>query len=92
MTKKELRELIKNIIHEYMNMEVHEQLGDMASTGLTSDDGNNGVSQRPFEGDGEELEFYTNNGAPYGGAEGQQTRGMEKRGTINPNRSKFVKF
>jgi len=85
MTKKELREFIRSI--------VHEQLGDMASTGLTSNDGNNVTSQRPFVGDADEMSFYTNTGAPYGGAEGQHTRGMEPaQGIGNPNSQKHVKF
>ena len=85
MTKEEIRELIRSIIHE--------QLGDMASTGATSDDGNNITSQRPFIDAADELNFYNNNGAPYGGAEGQQTRGMEPlQGTGNPTYQKQVKF
>ena len=36
---------------------------------------------------------YTGKGAPYGGAEGQQTRGMEPiQGTGNPTYQKQVKF
>jgi hypothetical protein len=81
MTKEEIRKLIQDMIREYTGT------GDMASTGLTSDDGNNIPSQRPFYDDIDELEFYTDQGAPYGGAEG-----MEKRGTINPNIQKHVKF
>ena len=37
--------------------------------------------------DNHEIENYRDKGAPFGGAEGQHTRGMEKRGTINPNRA-----
>ena len=86
MTKEEIRKLIQDIIREYTGT------GDMASTGLTSDDGNNVTSQRPFIDDFDEMNFYNDNGAPYGGAEGQQIRGMEKRGNINPNIQKHVKF
>ena len=95
MTKEEIRELIRSVIGEYMGTDVHEQLGDMSSTGLTSDDGNNMVSQRDpggsFTTDEEEIEFYTSTGAPFGGAEGQHTRGMEKnKGSFN--RTRFTKF
>ena len=86
MTKKELRELIRSTIKEYTGT------GDMASTGPTSDDGNSIPSQRPFVDGEDELEFYTDKGAPFGGAEGQHTRGMEKRGTVNPNRTRFTRF
>tara|TARA_R110000824_G_scaffold7722_4_gene34871 strand:- start:1320 stop:1610 length:291 start_codon:yes stop_codon:yes gene_type:complete len=96
MTKEEIRELIQQLIHEYMNIGVHEQLGDMSSTGLTSDDGNNAVSQRDpggsFTTDSEEIEFYNNKGAPYGGAEGQHTRGMEKSNMGNPNRTRYTRY
>ena len=78
MTKKELRELIRSVIREY-------------SGGPT--DGNNLPSQRPFETTNAELDFYSNTGAPYGGDEGQQTRGMEPiRGAGNLNRTQFTKF
>ena len=90
--KEEIRELIQQLINEYMSTGVHEQLGDMASTGLTSDDGNNVTSRRPFYKDGEEIEYYNNQGAPYGGAEGQQTRGMGKSNMGNPNSQKQVRF
>jgi len=47
MDKKKLQELIKKLlpIKEYTGT------GDMASTGATSDDGNNIVSPRPFADD-----------------------------------------
>tara|TARA_R110002167_G_scaffold339272_1_gene546946 strand:- start:235 stop:498 length:264 start_codon:yes stop_codon:yes gene_type:complete len=87
MTKKELRELIQDVIQEYMST-VNER--------GNATDGNNVPSQRiggEFPTEGEELDFYTNTGAPYGGAEGQQTRGMEKiQGTGNPNRSQVTKY
>ena len=84
MTKQELRELIKSIIHE--------QLGDMASTGLTSDDGNNVTSQRPFEGDGAELSFYKDKGAPYGGAEGNHYLKEPAHTSIGINTHPNTKF
>ena len=84
MTKRELRELIRSI--------VHEQLGDTASRGPTSDDGNNVTSQRPFTGVQDELNFYNDNGAPYGGAEGnhynKDTVGIKPA----PGRTLFTKF
>ena len=86
MTKRELRELIKSTIKEYTGT------GDMASTGRTSDDGNVFTSPRPFADDEDEIENYTDKGAPFGGADGQHTRGMEKRGTVNPNRTRFTRY
>ena len=84
MTKQELRELIRSVIQEYTGT------GAMASTGLTSDDGNNVTSQRPFYDEENELEYYTNQGAPYGGAEGNHYR--KDSDPFNYNRSKFTKF
>tara|TARA_Y100000592_G_scaffold86611_1_gene140146 strand:+ start:2627 stop:2881 length:255 start_codon:yes stop_codon:yes gene_type:complete len=84
MTKEEIRELIQTLIHEYTGT------GDMSSTGLTSDDGNNVTSQRPFYDEENELEYYTNQGAPYGGAEGNHYR--KDSDPFNYNRSKFTKF
>ena len=82
MTKEEIRELIQNLIHEYMGT---------GASGGNAGDGNNIPSQRPFYDEGNELEFYTDKGAPYGGAEGQHTRGMEKnKGSFN--RTRFKKF
>ena len=78
MTKEEIRNLIQELIQEYMGT------GDMSSTGLTSDDGNNMVSQRDPGGS-----FTT---AADGGAEGQHTRGMEYSRMGNPNSQKQVKF
>ena len=67
MTKRELRELIRSV--------VHEQLGDMASTGATSGEGNNVTSQRSrWNDEKDEMEYYNNTGAPYGGAEGNHYR------------------
>jgi len=83
MTKTELRELIKSSIQEYMGT---------GSSGGNAGDGNSITSPRPFVDEDDELENYTNKGAPYGGAEGQHTRGMEKRGTVNPNRSRFTRM
>ena len=83
MTKKELRELIKSVIQEYTGT---------GASGGNAGDGNEIPSQRPFIDGEDELEFYTNKGAPFGGAEGQHTRGMEKRGVANPNIQKQVRF
>ena len=87
MTKRELRELIRSVITEYTGT------GD---SGGNAGDGNNIPSQRlpggSFSSDASEVEFYTDKGAPYGGAEGQQTRGMEKSNMGNPNRTRFTRF
>ena len=83
MTKRELLELIKTTVQEYMGT---------GSSGGNSTDGNDITSPRPFIDDKDEVENYTNKGAPYGGAEGQHTRGMEKRGTVNPNRTRFTRM
>ena len=82
MTKEEIRELIQNLIHEYMGT---------GASGGNAGDGNSIPSQRPFVDGEDELEFYTDKGAPFGGAEGQHTRGMEKnKGSFN--RTRFTKF
>tara|TARA_B100000902_G_scaffold279526_1_gene265394 strand:+ start:979 stop:1230 length:252 start_codon:yes stop_codon:yes gene_type:complete len=83
MTKTELRELIKSTIQEYMGT---------GSSGGNAGDGNSITSPRPFVDEDDELENYTDKGAPFGGAEGQHTRGMEKRGTVNPNRTRFTRM
>ena len=87
MTKRELRELIRSVLKEYT--------GTGHGKG-NSTDGNNVTSQRDaggsFTTDEKEKAFYTDRGAPYGGAEGQQTRGMEKSRMGNPNSQKQVRF
>ena len=82
MTKRALRELIKSTIKEYTGT---------GSGGGNATDGNNITSPRPFANDGAEIENYTDKGAPFGGAEGQHTRGMEKnKGSFN--RSRFTRM
>jgi hypothetical protein len=84
MTKRELRELIRSVIQEYTGT---------GSSGGNATDGNDITSPRPFVDDNAEIENYTDKGAPFGGAEGQHTRGMEKTQAIgNPNRTRFTKF
>ena len=83
MTKKELRELIKSSIQEYMGT---------GSSGGNAGDGNSITSPRPFIDDNDEIENYTDKGAPFGGAEGQHTRGMEKTNMGNPNRTRFTRM
>jgi len=83
MTKRELRELIKSTIQEYTGT---------GASGGNAGDGNSITSPRPFIDDNDEIENYTDKGAPFGGAEGQHTRGMEKRGVANPNIQKQVRF
>ena len=84
MTREELLELIRSVIREYTGT------GNMSSTGLTSDDGNNVTSPRPFVDEEDELENYTNKGAPYGGAEGSHYK--KEPAFHNPNRTRFTKF
>ena len=82
MTKRELRELIKSTIQEYTGT---------GSSGGNAGDGNSITSPRPFADDKDEIENYTDKCAPFGGAEGQHTRGMEKnKGSFN--RTRFTKF
>ena len=88
MTKQELRELIRSVIREYTGT---------GASGGNAGDGNSIPSQRlpggSFATDAKEREFYNDKGAPYGGAEGQQTRGMEPtQGTGNPTYQKQVNF
>ena len=83
MTKKELRELIRTVIKEYTGT------GAMASSGLTSDDGNNVTSPRPFHNDDEEVDNYTKKNV-YGG-DGRHYK-REPATPNYPNRMKFPKF
>ena len=61
MTKRELRELIRSVIKEYTGT---------GASGGNAGDGNSITSQRPFAQETDEINFYNNQGAPYGGAEG----------------------
>ena len=79
MTKKELRELIKTTIKEYM--------GTGASGGNASD-GNDITSPRPFADDEDEIENYTNKNV-YGG-DGKHYK--YEPAFKNPNRTKMTKF
>ena len=79
MTKKDLRELIRNTISEYM--------GTGASGGNASDC-NDITSPRPFADDEEEIENYTNKNVY--GAEGGHYK--NEPAFPNPNRTKFTKF
>ena len=85
MTKRELRELIRSVIKEYPT----------GASGGNSTDGNSITSQRSpggsFNTDEDEIEFYNNQNAGEGG-QGLHTRGMEKRGMVNPNRSRFTRY
>ena len=82
MNKKKLQELIKKLVKEYTGT------GDMASTGATSDDGNNMVSPRPFADDVEELKNYMYKSI-YGG-EGNHYR--KDTDSFNYNRLKMGMF
>ena len=79
MTKRELLELIKNILQEYT--------GTGASGGNASD-GNNIPSPRPFADDEDEIENYTNKNV-YGG-DGRHYK--YEPAFKNPNRTKMTKF
>jgi len=82
MTKKELRELIRSAIQEYTGT---------GASGGNAGDGNSITSPRPFVDDEKEIENYTDKGAPFGGADGQHTRGMEKnKGSFN--RTRFTRM
>ena len=83
MTKQELRELIISVIQEYTGT------GAMASSGLTSNDGNNVTSPRPFHNDDDEVDNYMNKNAGEGG-QGRQY----KNNPVTPsyNRMRFPKF
>ena len=79
MTKKDLRELIRNTIQEYMGT---------GASGGNSTDGNDITSPRPFADDEEEIENYTNKNV-YGGS-GKHYRNEPV--LPNPNRTKMTKF
>ena len=79
MTKKDLRELIKITIQEYMGT---------GASGGNSTDGNDITSPRPFADDKEEIENYTNKNV-YGG-DGKHYK--FEPAFKNPNRTKMIKF
>mgnify|MGYP003133162240 FL=1 len=79
MTKKDLRELIRSTIQEYMGT---------GSSGGNATDGNDITSPRPFADDEEEIENYTNKNV-YGGS-GKHYRNEPV--LPNPNRTKMTKF
>ena len=79
MTKKDLRELIRNTIQEYMGT---------GASGGNSTDGNDITSPRPFADDEDEIENYTNKNV-YGG-DGKHYK--YDPAFKNPNRTKMIKF
>ena len=79
MTKKDLRELIRNTIQEYMGT---------GASGGNSTDGNDITSPRPFADDEDEIENYTNKNV-YGG-DGKHYK--YEPAFKNPNRTKMTKF
>jgi len=79
MTKKDLRELIRNTIQEYMGT---------GASGGNSTDGNNITSPRPFADDEDEIENYTNKSI-YGGDGGHY---KHEPVTPNFNRTKMTRF
>ena len=82
MTEQELRELIRSVIREYTGT---------GASGGNAGDGNSIPSRRPFATKEDELAFYSEKGAPYGGAEGNHYRkDPANRGSLN--RTRFTKF
>ena len=79
MTKKDLRELIRNTIQEYMGT---------GASGGNSTDGNDITSPRPFADDEDEIENYTNKNV-YGG-DGKHYKNEPV--TPNFNRTKMTRF
>jgi hypothetical protein len=79
MTKKQLRELIKATIEEYMGT---------GSSGGNATDGNDITSPRPFADDEDEIENYTNKNV-YGG-DGRHYK--YEPAFKNPNRTKMTRF
>ena len=79
MTKRELLELIKNILQEYTGT---------GASGGNAGDGNNIPSPRPFADDEDEIENYTNKNV-YGG-DGRHYK--YEPAFKNPNRTKMTKF
>ena len=79
MTKKELRELIKATIKEYMGT---------GASGGNATAGNDITSPRPFADDKDEIENYTNKNV-YGG-DGRHYK--YEPAFKNPNRTKMTKF
>ena len=79
MTKKDLRELIRSTIQEYMGT---------GASGGNSTDGNDITSPRPFADDEDEIENYTNKNV-YGG-DGKHYK--YEPAFKNPNRTKMIKF
>ena len=79
MTKKELRELIKATIKEYMGT---------GASGGNATDGNDITSPRPFADDKDEIENYTKKNV-YGG-DGRHYK--YEPAFKNPNRTKMTKF
>ena len=77
MTKKELRELIRSVIKEYGT--------GAGGRNHPKGGGNLQTSPRPFVDEKDELENYTEKGAPYGGAEGNHYR-KEPANKVYPNR------
>tara|TARA_B100001778_G_scaffold325635_1_gene321338 strand:- start:990 stop:1229 length:240 start_codon:yes stop_codon:yes gene_type:complete len=79
VTKKKLREIIKNIIKEYMGT---------GSSGGNATDGNDITSPRPFADDKDEIENYTNKNVYGGSGKHYKNEPVFK----NPNRTKMTKF
>lgn len=72
-------------IEQLINKFLKEQLGNMASTGATSDSGNNITSPRPYYSDKKEKEAYMNKNV-YGGEGGHYRK--EKYTGNYPNRDR----
>ena len=90
MNQDNLKNIIKKLVQEYTGT------GDAASTGLTSDDGNNVTSPRiggSYRDDHEEIQAYILKNI-YGGDGGHYRNepGYGSRTTPNPNTYKQTKF
>ena len=79
MNRKELKELIKQLVQEYTGT---------GASGGNSTDGNDITSPRPFADDEDEIENYTNKNV-YGG-DGKHYK--YEPAFKNPNRTKMIKF
>ena len=92
MSQVNLKNIIKKLVQEYIST-FKEQLGDMASTGATSDDGNNITSPRiggSYRDDYEEIQAYILKNV-YGG-DGGHYKHYPARSSMGIEREKMGMF